>query len=53
MPKQPPVPKKTRPCRNCGGTGYVTKWTKDRDGKRISYEAECDVCQGTGETTAT
>jgi len=46
-------PKKKRKCAACKGKGTVTKWTTDRHGKRISYEATCDVCKGEGETTAT
>jgi DnaJ-class molecular chaperone len=43
-----PRHKKT-PCDKCNGTGSVTKWTRDRHGRRISYEAQCDKCHGEGE----
>lgn len=48
MAPRPPRPK--RKCGACKGKGTVTKWTVDRKGKRISYEATCDNCGGQGET---
>lgn len=35
-------------CRNCNGSGKVTVYKTDKDGKNVPVQQDCGQCRGSG-----